>query len=456
MPPPHRPSKLRRSLGLGGPLGIALALGVFLVGSSALSYRDARRTAGIVAERQGIGLIRRIESAAGHQRAPEALARIARTALEVNRPLGLTYVGFFERAPDRSVGALLAEDGRAVISDATPAVGAPIFRGDHVRMVAGGPPGMPPFGGGPPPDFGRPPDFDRTERPPGPPPGPRPPEHERPPPPPHHRPALIIEFEPIASAEAVQRALRVLLASSGAGLLLTAAAIGLALRAARDVRVEAEHAKRRHLAQLGEMSAVLAHELRNPLASLKGHAQLLAERAPEALAPRVERVVAEAIRLEQLTNDLLEFARSGAIDVAATNPLSLVEDAVQATDPARVDVVAGQAPPTHPLDAPRLRQVLVNLLENALSVTPAAERVVVTIAYDGGLVLTVRDHGPGIPMADRARVFEPFFTTKTRGTGLGLAVARRIVELHGGTIDVDDAPGGGALFRVYLPARSAT
>jgi len=66
-------------------------------------------------------------------------------------------------------------------------------------------------------------------------------------------------------------------------------------------------------------------------------------------------------------------------------------------------------------------------------------------------VFTVRDHGPGVPAAERARIFEPFHTTKTRGTGLGLAVASRIVELHGGRIDVLDAAGGGALFRVHLP-----
>ena len=120
MPTTARPSKLRRSLERGGPLGIALALGVFLVGSSALSYRDARRTAGIVAERQGIGLIRRIEAGAGHQRDAAALSKTARAALEANRGLGLTYVGFFERAPDRSVGALIAEAGRAVMPDAAP------------------------------------------------------------------------------------------------------------------------------------------------------------------------------------------------------------------------------------------------------------------------------------------------------------------------------------------------
>jgi two-component system, NtrC family, sensor histidine kinase HydH len=74
---------------------------------------------------------------------------------------------------------------------------------------------------------------------------------------------------------------------------------------------------------------------------------------------------------------------------------------------------------------------------------------------DGVLVLQVRDHGPGIPPEERARIFEPFYTTRTSGTGLGLSVARRVVELHGGTLTAEDAPEGGALFRIVLPASGA-
>jgi two-component system sensor histidine kinase HydH len=96
--------------------------------------------------------------------------------------------------------------------------------------------------------------------------------------------------------------------------------------------------------------------------------------------------------------------------------------------------------------------VLINLLDNALAVTPDDRKVRASVLEDGrDLVFSVRDHGPGVPESERVRIFEPFHTTKVRGTGLGLAVARRIVELHGGSIEVDDAPGGGALFRVRLP-----
>jgi signal transduction histidine kinase len=101
-----------------------------------------------------------------------------------------------------------------------------------------------------------------------------------------------------------------------------------------------------------------------------------------------------------------------------------------------------------------MEQVLINLLDNALAVTPPGARVTANVATVGGdLVFSVRDRGPGIPAAERARIFEPFHTTKTRGTGLGLALVRRIVDLHGGAIEVRDAPGGGAIFSIELPAR---
>jgi signal transduction histidine kinase len=99
-----------------------------------------------------------------------------------------------------------------------------------------------------------------------------------------------------------------------------------------------------------------------------------------------------------------------------------------------------------------MHQVLTNMLDNALAVTSPPDRVEVTASFgDGSLVLTVRDRGPGIPATERQQIFEPFHTTKTRGTGLGLAVAKRIVEMHGGSVIVRDADGGGALFRISVP-----
>lgn len=429
-------SKLGRSFVRAGPLGIAILLGILLIASSALSYRDALRAAGMVSEREGIRLFQRIQVMLLPKGKNSVSSETLRDVLEVNRTFGLTYIGVYDVGSD-SGAPLRAEAGRALLAASSPPIGTPAIGKDRVRMLFGPPPYRFP---GPPPLYG---DF-------APLPG------LLPPPPlllPHFR--LAIEFEPIASMEAVHRGLAGLGLSIGASVLLTLAAVILARRAERAERAEAELTAQRHLAQLGAMSAVLAHEIRNPLASLKGHAQLLAERVVDAdLARRIDRVVAEAVRLEHLTADLLEFARSGAIHVVPSDPRAIVERAVRATEPTRIDVDFAQAPAQWPLDADRMHQVLTNMLGNALAVTAPPARVEVAASVgDGRLVLTVQDRGPGVPAAERQQIFEPFHTTKTRGTGLGLAVAKRIVEMHGGSIDVRDADGGGALFRVCVPGR---
>jgi two-component system sensor histidine kinase HydH len=211
------------------------------------------------------------------------------------------------------------------------------------------------------------------------------------------------------------------------------------------------------------MSAVLAHEIKNPLASLKGNAQLLAGMLPEGpetekARGKAKRVVDEAVRLEKLTQDLLQFVRTGELAHTAVSPSAIVKDAAasivvatgaEAAASAELKIDDTAAPATWSLDAGRMREVVVNLLDNA---TAAGPPVSARIAVERGrLVIEIRDGGPGVPPADREKVFEPFFTGKTRGTGLGLAIARRIVELHRGTIRVDDAPGGGALFRIEIP-----
>jgi two-component system sensor histidine kinase HydH len=463
-------SRLRRSLERAGPLGVALILGALLVASSALSYRDARSAAGFVGERQGIGLLHRIDGELAMRQRQQGGGPLSRATLkavlDANRALGLTYVGLLDGE------RVTADAGTPVLGETHPRVGAPASGHGRMRMVNPGPGGPPdhrpgeyrdgPPGGPPPPPFGDgepgappPPDFDDHPGPHfrglGPPPGPRPPGPDR-----HHEP-LVIEFEPISSADVVRRALASLWLSSSAAVLLTAAAWILSARRHRAERAEAQLSAQRHLARLGEMSAVLAHEIRNPLAALKGHAQLLAEQVAEPqVASRVDRVVKEAVRLEQLTNDLLEFARSGAIRVGPANPSELLQRAARATDPARVEVSAAGAPDTALLDAARIEQVLINLIDNGLQVSPPGRKVhVAASAERDGLWLTVRDYGPGVAHADRVRIFEPFHTSKTRGTGLGLAVASRIVELHGGRIDVVDAGDAesGALFRVFLPSR---
>jgi two-component system sensor histidine kinase HydH len=253
---------------------------------------------------------------------------------------------------------------------------------------------------------------------------------------------LAMEIESPQAAELRSAAARTLAIGLLAALVLVGLAaflIRLELRRREQDRVRE---RERRLASLGEMSAVLAHEIRNPLASLKGNAQLLAASIEgEKPKAKAQRVVDEAVRLEKLTQDLLAFVRTGELARVSGEPAAIVRDIVEAD--------LSHAPKTWSLDAERMREVIMNLVDNGKA---AGGPVGVRITEQGRrLVIEVRDHGPGVPATDRDKIFEPFFTGKTQGTGLGLAITRRIVELHRGTITVDDAPGGGALFRIEIP-----
>ena len=263
------------------------------------------------------------------------------------------------------------------------------------------------------------------------------------------------EFEPV-QARALRTAARRTfgLGALAAGSFL-AIAVALVRWFLRRERREHQRAQERHLAGLGRMAAVMAHEIRNPLASLKGNAQLLARALPDGdkSRSRVDLLVDESTRLEALVSDLLDFARMGELVLTEVSPAEIADDAAAAVASERVEVVTGEAPARWLLDAGRIRQVLINLLENALQAGDGP--VTLTVAGDGALTLAVRDHGEGLRDDDRSRLFEPFFTRRTRGTGLGLAVCKRLVELHGGTIAADNAPDGGACFTVRLPRGGA-
>jgi two-component system sensor histidine kinase HydH len=361
----------------------------------------------------------------------------AEAFLEDHRVDGLVYVGLF------------APDGRVVVEAGVP-------RGDRSEDRAEG--GLRGIGsvrrmvitaGLAPPGPGR----GRTRPPPGhpedPPPGFRPPGPPMPPP-----PRIVVEFEPRVAPRLAAQTRRTIVAGGvvGAAVLLFALLFVRSLRQRELLRDRLE--RERRLAALGEMSAVLAHEIRNPLASLKGHAQLLEESLPEGTGDRDKagRVVREAVRLERLTSDLLQFVRTGSIDRRETDPAALLREAVEEAGADRIDLRVDGAPPVWPLDADRLRQALSNLLRNAVQAGGEGSRVAAEATVDGGrLWFVVRDRGEGIPPGERERVFEPFHTTRVRGTGLGLAVARRVVEAHGGTIEVRDREGGGAEFRVGIP-----
>jgi two-component system sensor histidine kinase HydH len=260
---------------------------------------------------------------------------------------------------------------------------------------------------------------------------------------------LHIEFEPTVAVRLQQDADRAFLLSSISALVLMLLAAALWWQLRRREAVAAATERERRLAQLGEMSAVLAHEMRNPLASLKGHAQLLLEQlsAGTREAKKAERIVSEAGRLETLSRTLLDFIRSGTIERRRVDATALIQEAVDEfeADQIRLDV-HGKVERKVSLDPLRIHQVIVNLLQNALEATSDPEPVEVSLEIGSGTFkVTVRDRGPGLP-ADADKIFEAFHTDKVQGTGLGLAIARRIVELHDGTLTAENHPDGGALF----------
>ncbi|MEZ4380917.1 MAG: HAMP domain-containing sensor histidine kinase [Nannocystaceae bacterium] len=267
-------------------------------------------------------------------------------------------------------------------------------------------------------------------------------------------PRVVFEIEPQLAVASFQRALRDLAVSLAVAVAWIIASLVFFRMRRRARRAEADLAERRHLASLGEMSAVIAHEIRNPLASLKGHAQLLEEQLAdnERRRKKAQRIVNEAVRLEELTKSLLDFVRAGNLKEGEADPRALAQRAAELVDGARVDIDGQAAPAGWPLDVMRIEQVLINLIRNAIQASPADGRIDVRVAAeDGGLVFAVADRGKGIPEGMRERLFDPFITGRTQGTGLGLAVVRRVTERHGGKVSVADRPGGGTIFRVWLP-----
>jgi len=232
-----------------------------------------------------------------------------------------------------------------------------------------------------------------------------------------------------------------------------------------EARREVIRAER--LAAVGELAAGVAHELRNPLTSVKLLIQTAAQRPRDrAWSDRQYQVVQEEItRMEKTIQGLLDFARPPQLhrlrhDLRDTlrRALNLMEGrarqervTISADLPSRPVVVEG--------DPEQLHQVFINLLLNGIEAMTQGGSLSVAIQpgqnSNGTSRVVFRDTGPGIPESVMQRIFEPFITSKERGTGLGLAVSRRIVEKHGGSLTAANQPGGGAAFVVELPSQEA-
>ena len=218
--------------------------------------------------------------------------------------------------------------------------------------------------------------------------------------------------------------------------------------------------KQERLAALGEMSAIVAHEIRNPMTAIRGFAQRIGRRTDGNEVGRrySEIIISEVDRLDKVIKSVLDFGKKSALQRQPVNIENIIDDALLLLDEQMrrksITVEKQFAPflPPAALDQNQIMQVVINLLQNAVDVTPAGKAIMVKATHENHeLKVSVIDGGGGVNPELIEKIFEPFFTTKLHGTGLGLAMAQRIVEEHGGTIDVGNAPSGGAIFTVRLP-----
>ncbi|MDQ5838501.1 MAG: ATP-binding protein, partial [Acidobacteriota bacterium] len=252
------------------------------------------------------------------------------------------------------------------------------------------------------------------------------------------------------------------------GQLLTLVDVTEAAEAEQDLR------RQESLAAVGRAAATVAHEIKNPLGSIRLGVAMLRDMTKDREAINTIDLVERGIEhLSKLTLDVTQFSRRSKLTLADVDLTDLLEESLELV----ADKLQEKRTPVErhfaaePLhghwDADQLRQVFVNLIANAVDAGQAESPVVVTTEratlnvgdrHNGGhgrqaagARVQIEDRGQGMDEQTRARIFEPFFTTKKKGTGLGLAIAKQIVEQHGGTIRADSRPGQGTRFTIELP-----
>ena len=227
-------------------------------------------------------------------------------------------------------------------------------------------------------------------------------------------------------------------------------------------QLKAEIARSQRLASIGSLAAGVAHEIRNPLSSIKGFATYFKERLKgnSEDSRTADVMIQEVERLNRVIRQLLDLSRPMDIRKEPTPLVPLVEHTIRLIETQarkkgiRVQVESPADLPPVMADPDRVKQVLLNLCLNAIEAMKGGGSLTVDLRRQGDRMLRIgiSDTGSGIPEGDADRIFDPFYTTKSSGTGLGLAIVHRIVEAHGGEIRVASTPGGGAIFSVLLPA----
>jgi two-component system sensor histidine kinase HydH len=217
-------------------------------------------------------------------------------------------------------------------------------------------------------------------------------------------------------------------------------------------QMKQEVARSRHLNAIGSLAAGVAHEIRNPLSSIKGFAvyfkQRLAGNAEDEQTADI--MIAETERLNRVISQLIEFARPLELKKEQTNLADLVRQTIRLVNAeagknaVEIDVKAGEDLPLADIDPDKIKQVLLNIFLNALSAMPDGGRLSVEMAAQKDFMdVMVSDTGSGIKEEDLPRIYDPYFTSKPAGTGLGLAVVQKIMDAHGGVIQMESKAGSG-------------
>ncbi len=225
------------------------------------------------------------------------------------------------------------------------------------------------------------------------------------------------------------------------------------------IRSEERLREQAALARLGEMAAVVAHEVKNPIAGIRGALQVMTSRMPPEQRDRAVMgdIVARLDALNGIVEDLLVFARPRKLRAEAVDLPTFIRSTADLIrrDPtlAAVEIRIDGADAVVQADPELLQLVFQNILINAAQAMGGLGHIDVTVARaNGDYRVAIADHGPGMPAEVRDKAFDPFFTTKHRGTGLGLPIAKRIIDMHGGQIHIETPTGGGTVVSIDLPA----
>lgn len=245
------------------------------------------------------------------------------------------------------------------------------------------------------------------------------------------------------------------------GLIYFATTIILGLLVERERKEHKARLTNESLAAVGKAVSEIAHDMKTPLMAIGGFSRQVTRGldADNPAQKKLEIIVQETSRLESMVKEMLDFGKPLVLNRSEAALNDLIRECLEMSEPvakeAGIELEFHEtplSPPSISLDKPRIKQVLLNLITNAIQASPAGEKVTISASLlKNAILIAVSDRGCGISEEQRENIFQPFFTTKGSGTGLGLPIVKRIVEAHGGDISFTINPEKGVTFQVSLP-----